>query len=154
MLYIQSSRYSSNRLIQKTLKRNFLTKLDCYTIYSRQDTLSNKLNFENLSDIDTCIRCFEMETIKHLLIECPCTKEIWELLGINLNDIKHEMGTHLTKEELEIHVSNIHFKLCWLLFLFVICYLLWGMLVMGMIQLYSHIVLGCSPPQCRLPLLL
>ena len=33
----------------KGLKRNFLTKLDCYTIYSRRDTLSNKLSFWKFS---------------------------------------------------------------------------------------------------------
>jgi len=26
-----------------------------------------------MADIDTCIRCFEKETIKHLLVECPYT---------------------------------------------------------------------------------
>ncbi len=26
-----------------------------------------------MTDIDTCIRCFEKETIKHLLVECPYT---------------------------------------------------------------------------------
>jgi hypothetical protein len=56
-----------------------------------------------MSEIDTCIRCFEKETIKHLSVECPYTKEIWSLLGINSNDTKSILGTHLTNEELEIH---------------------------------------------------
>ena len=41
-----------------------------------------------LSEIDTCIRCFEKETIKHLLTECPYTHDVWALLGINANDTK------------------------------------------------------------------
>jgi hypothetical protein len=66
-----------------------------------------------MSEIDTCIRCFEKETIKHLLTECPYTKEIWNLLGIDSNDIKNVIGTYLTKEELEIHadlLSSIIFR--------------------------------------------
>jgi zinc-binding in reverse transcriptase len=51
-----------------------------------------------MSEIDTCIRYFEKETIKHLLVECPYTKEIWNLLGINSNDTKNVIGTHHTKE--------------------------------------------------------
>jgi hypothetical protein len=58
-----------------------------------------------MSEIDTCIRCFEKETIKYLLVDCPYTKEIWRLLGINSNDTKNVIGTHLTKEELEIHAD-------------------------------------------------
>jgi hypothetical protein len=66
-----------------------------------------------LSDIDTCIRCFEKETIKHLLMECPYTQEVWRSLGINPNDIKAVTGAHLTREELEIHadlLSSIIFR--------------------------------------------
>jgi hypothetical protein len=66
-----------------------------------------------LSDIDTCIRCFEKETIKHLLMECPYTQEVWRSLGINHNDIKAVTGAHLTREELEIHadlISSIVFR--------------------------------------------
>ena len=68
---------------------------------------------KKLSDIDTCIRCFEKETIKHLLAECPLTHDVWVLLEINANDTKTVLGTHLTKEELEIHadlLSSIVFR--------------------------------------------
>jgi zinc-binding in reverse transcriptase len=41
-----------------------------------------------LSEIDTCIRCFEKETIKHLLLECPFTQEIWRALGIDFTQVK------------------------------------------------------------------
>jgi hypothetical protein len=66
-----------------------------------------------MTDIDTCIRCFEKETIKHLLVECPYTKEIWNQLGMDSNDIKNVIGTHLTKEELKMHadlLSSIVFR--------------------------------------------
>jgi len=66
-----------------------------------------------LSDIDTCIRCFEKETIKHLLMECPYTQEIWSTLGVDHAQIKDVAGTRMTKEELEIHadlLSSIVFR--------------------------------------------
>jgi hypothetical protein len=34
-----------------------------------------------LSDNDRCLRCFEEETISHLLLECPYTMEVWHKLG-------------------------------------------------------------------------
>jgi hypothetical protein len=37
----------------------------------------------NLSNNDRCLRCFEEETIQHLLIECPYTMTIWRSLGLN-----------------------------------------------------------------------
>jgi hypothetical protein len=66
-----------------------------------------------LSEIDPCIRCFEKETIKHLLTECPYTHGIWLLLGIIANDTKTVLGTHLTKAELQMHadlLSSIVFR--------------------------------------------
>jgi hypothetical protein len=46
----------------------------------------------NMSDNDRCIRCFEQETISHLLYECPYSREIWSRLQIdtrnkNITDI-------------------------------------------------------------------
>jgi hypothetical protein len=36
-----------------------------------------------LSDNDRCIRCFEEETITHLLLECPYTIATWQMLGMS-----------------------------------------------------------------------
>jgi len=66
-----------------------------------------------MSEIDTCIRCFEKETIKHQLTECPYTREIWRVLGVNSNDINNVIGTQLSREEMEIHadlLSSIVFR--------------------------------------------
>ncbi len=68
-------------------------------------TVAQDLKSFKMSDIDKCIRCFEKETIKHLLVECPYTKEIWNLLGLNSNDTKNAIGTQLTKGALEIHAD-------------------------------------------------
>lgn len=43
----------------------------------------SRLKRFKLSDNDRCIRCFAEETISHLLLECPYTKEIWQILGID-----------------------------------------------------------------------
>jgi len=66
-----------------------------------------------MSEIDTGIRCFKKETIKHLLAECPYTQDVWRLMGINPNDTKAVLWIYLTKEELEIHadlLSSIIFR--------------------------------------------
>ncbi len=72
-----------------------------------------KLKKFKLSEIDTCIRCFENETIKHLLLECPYTQEIWRALGVDFSQTKNAIGTKMSREELEIHadlLSSIVFR--------------------------------------------
>ncbi len=72
-----------------------------------------RLKKYKLSDHDTCIRCFEKETIKHLLTECPYTQEIWNTLGIDYTRTNNVIGAEMTREELEIHadlISSIVFK--------------------------------------------
>jgi hypothetical protein len=66
-----------------------------------------------LSEIDTCIRCFEKETIKHLLLQCPYTQEIWRTLGVNYNQTNNVIGIGMSRDELIIHaylLSSIVFK--------------------------------------------
>ncbi len=54
-----------------------------------------------MTNIDSCRRCFEVETIRHLLLECPYSREVWRLLGVNINLIEI-LGVFLTRSELEI----------------------------------------------------
>jgi len=58
-----------------------------------------------LLEFDTCIRCFEKETIKHLLLECPYTQEIWTTLGIDYSNTKSVIGIEEPREELEIRAD-------------------------------------------------
>jgi hypothetical protein len=72
-----------------------------------------RLKKYKLSEHDTCIRCFEKETIKHLLIECPYTQEIWSTLGVDYTQTNSVIGAGMTREELEIRadlLSSIVFK--------------------------------------------
>jgi hypothetical protein len=66
-----------------------------------------------LSDNDTCIRCFQPETICHLLIECPYTTRVWQQLGIVCTEPLDILHGQLTSAELEIRaeiVSQIVFR--------------------------------------------
>jgi hypothetical protein len=58
-----------------------------------------------LSEIDTCIRCFEKETIKHLLLECPYTQEVWRTLGVDYMQVRNVIGVNESRDELEIRAD-------------------------------------------------
>jgi hypothetical protein len=49
----------------------------------------SRLKKFKLSDTDRCHRCFAEETIAHLLLECPYTKEVWQKLGINPTSLEN-----------------------------------------------------------------
>jgi len=54
-----------------------------------------------LSDNDRCLRCFEEETISHLLLECPYTAEVWRKLGVVPNSLT-ELLTSVDRINIEI----------------------------------------------------
>ncbi len=62
-----------------------------------------------LSESDKCRRCFEIETIQHLLMECPYTRMVYSLLGIDNEDINDVLGVYLNKNELEIRADFLNF---------------------------------------------
>ncbi len=55
-----------------------------------------------LSDTDRCIRCFECETIRHLLLDCPYTKEVWSRLGLAADTPGDILKDNINVGELEI----------------------------------------------------
>jgi hypothetical protein len=61
-----------------------------------------------LSDTDRCIRCFECETIRHLLLDCPYTKEVWSRLGIIADTPGDILTDSITSGELEIIAEVIN----------------------------------------------
>ncbi len=90
-----------NKLITNTKLAN-LEEADAVQIYSKIKKLRNvplrtkmlrllngdvycgsRLVKFNMSDCDRCIRCFQEETIKHLLQECPFSTEVWDRLQID-----------------------------------------------------------------------
>jgi hypothetical protein len=62
-----------------------------------------------LSENDRCKRCFEKETIMHLLMDCSYTKNTYTLLGINSNNIEEVLGTDLNSAMLEIQCDVINY---------------------------------------------
>jgi hypothetical protein len=60
-----------------------------------------------LSDTDTCIRCFNTETINHLIKECTFSKNVWDLLGANHANINDILDPTLSESEFEIRCAII-----------------------------------------------
>jgi hypothetical protein len=60
-----------------------------------------------MADNDGCIRCFEEETIMHLLNECDYSKMIWRKLGITDMSVPNLLGIVLQHSELEIRSDII-----------------------------------------------
>ncbi len=61
-----------------------------------------------LADSDTCRRCFQKETIHHLLRECPYSLETFKLLGINItnNTTENELlGVDLSSSAFEVRAD-------------------------------------------------
>ncbi len=66
-----------------------------------------------LADSDRCIRCFEAETISHLLYECPYSKEVWGRLGLLPRSTAEIVNGQLSRAEFEIRaeiISNLVFR--------------------------------------------
>jgi hypothetical protein len=61
----------------------------------------------DLSESNLCKRCFEVETITHLLRDCTYTRKVYSLLGIDTDDINEIIGINLSRGELEIRVDFI-----------------------------------------------
>jgi hypothetical protein len=88
--------YHKIKLISSVQNRTKMLRLIHGDVYC-----GSRLKKFKLTDNDRCIRCFEEETILHLLIMCPYTKQVWNTLGKNptcLRDILNE----LSLPELEI----------------------------------------------------
>jgi hypothetical protein len=62
-----------------------------------------------MSENDRCRRCFEKETIIHLLMDCPYSRHVHSLLRINSADINDVLGINLNKNELEIRCDFINY---------------------------------------------
>jgi exonuclease III len=66
-----------------------------------------------LTETDRCIRCFASETIRHLLLECPYTSEVWDRLGLAHSEPSDILNPDIAIAELEIRaefISEIVFR--------------------------------------------
>jgi hypothetical protein len=58
-----------------------------------------------LTDIDMCVRCFEPETIDHLVSHCPYNKCIWQEIGIVNPTLREILNPEISDAEFEIRCS-------------------------------------------------
>jgi hypothetical protein len=87
----EGSLYKNTNRLRSTQNKTNILRLIHGNVYCDERHTKFKM-----TEIDTCIRCFEKETIRHLLTECPYTQKVWRLLGVHTNDVKVALGTHLT----------------------------------------------------------
>jgi len=59
----------------------------------------------NLSNIDTCIRCFTEETREHLITQCPYTRQVWREYGIANPILSNILNSEISTAEFEIRSS-------------------------------------------------
>jgi hypothetical protein len=62
-----------------------------------------------LSDSNICRRCFAVETISHLLMECPYSCRVYSLLGCGETDINDILGVDLSRSGLEIRADFLNY---------------------------------------------
>ncbi len=60
-----------------------------------------------MTDDDTCGRCFQPETIRHLLLECPYSQQVWALLGCSPVVPLDILDCNINQAELEIRADLI-----------------------------------------------
>jgi hypothetical protein len=61
-----------------------------------------------MTDNDSCGRCFQPETIKHLLLECPYTRQVWAELGGSPEVPLDILDSRIGQAELEIRAEIIN----------------------------------------------
>jgi len=60
-----------------------------------------------LTESDRCIRCFEEETLRHLLLECPYSREVWSRLGMQCNRPEDILEGRAALGEMEIRAEFV-----------------------------------------------
>jgi hypothetical protein len=93
--------YKLNKLTSIPNKSKMLRLLygDVYT--------AERLKHFGMSETDRCRRCFEKETITHLLTDCPYSLDVYSKLGLRDLTIEGIIGTSLSQQSLEIRSEII-----------------------------------------------
>ncbi len=95
--------YNLSKLVSTSNKSRILRLLygDVYC--------GERLVRSGFSESDSCRRCFEKETIMHLLADCPYTRAIYQILSIDSDDPTEVLGINLNKAALEIRCDLINY---------------------------------------------
>jgi hypothetical protein len=64
-----------------------------------------------MTENDRCKRCFDKETIYHLLMECPYTQLVYKILRVNTNDVMDIIGIDLSRAAFEIRCDFLGYLL-------------------------------------------
>jgi hypothetical protein len=94
--------YSKLRKISSIALRTKMLRLIHSDVYC-----GTRLVKFGLSEIDTCIRCFEHETINHLLFQCPYSQIVWTKLGITVVNFTSILHGDLAEVEIELRCAII-----------------------------------------------
>jgi len=96
----------ANRLYGKLAKlRSIPNRTKMYRLLWGDVYCGSRAYRFGLTETDRCIRCFGEETIRHLLLECPYTKEVWRLMGVNSNSPEGVLNGDMNSGELEIRAE-------------------------------------------------
>jgi hypothetical protein len=105
---------SANLLYSKLVKlRNVPNKTKILRLIHGDVYCGTRLYKFGLAESDRCIRCFEAETIQHLLYECPYSREVWGRLGLLPRSAADIVNGQQTRTEFEIRaelISNLVFR--------------------------------------------
>ncbi len=67
-----------------------------------------RMKRRKMIDDDTCHRCFLPETINHLLLECPYSVAVWDVMGIPCDRATDILHGELTTHEIETRADIIN----------------------------------------------
>jgi hypothetical protein len=99
---------SARLLYSKLLKlRNVPNKTKMLRLIHGDVYCGTRLYAFGLAESDRCIRCFEAETIRHLLYECPYSIEVWGRLGLLPHSAAEIVNGQLSRIEFEIRAELI-----------------------------------------------
>ncbi len=71
-------------------------------------TAERQLHY-GMSDSDRCRRCFDKESIVHLLTECAYSWAVYSILGLNDDALENILGIGLNRYELEIRADLLNY---------------------------------------------
>ncbi len=95
-------------LFQKLSKvKSILNRTKLYRLIHGDVYCGSRAFRFGLIDSDRCICCFEEETIRHLLLECPYSREVWSWLGVNYGRPEDILDGGAHPGELEIRAELI-----------------------------------------------
>ncbi len=61
-----------------------------------------------LTSTDRCVRCFQEETILHLLLQCPYTRQVWDMLGMHCDRPEDIIDPEIGLASLEIRADLVN----------------------------------------------